>query len=310
MNIVFLDRKTFGNDISLEKFKELGNVKIYETTNESETLQRVQGFDIVITNKVVITKEIMEKTNIKLICVTATGTNNVDLEYAKEKEIEVKNVVGYAKATVAQLTITLALHFIQKLNYYKTYVENGEWEKSDIFTHLDEPFYELENKNWGIIGLGNIGQRVANIAKAFECNVNYYSTSGRNSNSQFNQVSLEELLKTSDIISIHSPLNDATANLINKSNLPLLKDGAILINVGRGGIINEEDLAKQLDGNKTLYCGLDVVEHEPIKKDNALNKIEKKDRLVITPHIAWASIEARNKIINTTFKNVKDYINL
>ncbi|RXJ98449.1 hydroxyacid dehydrogenase [Arcobacter sp. CECT 8989] len=308
MEIVFLDRKTLGNDISLEKFNELGNVTIYETTSEDETLERIKNCDVVITNKVVITKEIMNNSDIKLICVTATGTNNVDIEYAKKNGIEVKNVVGYAKATVAQLTITLALHFIQKLDYYKNYVENGGWGKSDIFTHLDEPFYELENRNWGIIGLGNIGQRVANIAKAFECNVNYYSTSGKNSNSKFNQMSIEKLLKTSDIISIHSPLNDATANLINKSNLSLLKDGAILINVGRGGIINEEDLAKRLDEEKILYCGLDVVEYEPIKENNPLNKIEKKNRLVITPHIAWASIEARNKIINTTFENIKSFI--
>lgn len=308
MKIVFLDRKTLGQDINLDKFNTLGEITIYETTKANETLSRVQDADIVITNKVVLNKNILEKTNIKLICVTATGTNNIDLDYAKEKGIEVKNVVGYAKATVAQLTITLALHFIQKLDYYKKYVENKEWEKSDIFTHLDEPFYELENKNWGIIGLGNIGKRVANIAKAFECNVNYYSTSGQNSNTDFNQISLEELLRTSDIISIHSPLNDSTLNMINKTNLNLLKDGTILINVGRGGIINEKDLSIVLDQDKKLYCGLDVVNIEPIEKDNPLNKIRNRERLVITPHIAWASIEARNKIINTTFDNISKFV--
>ena len=308
MKIVFLDRKTLGDDINLEKFNSLGKVTIYETTKAEETLSRVQDADILVTNKVVIDKDIIDKTNLKLICVTATGTNNIDLEYAKEKNIEVKNVVGYAKATVAQLTITLALHFIQKLDYYKKYVDDKKWEKSDIFTHLDEPFYELENKNWGIIGLGNIGKRVANIAKAFECNVNYYSTSGHNPNTDFNQMSLEELLKISDIISIHSPLNNATSNLINKTNLNMLKDGAILINVGRGGIINEYDLAEALDGDKKLYCGLDVVNKEPIEVDNPLNKIQNKERLVITPHIAWASIEARNKIINTTFDNISKFV--
>lgn len=308
MKIVLLDRKTLGNDISLEKFNTLGEVSIYETTKADETLNRVKDADIVITNKVVISKEIMEQSQIKLICITATGTNNIDLEEAKNRGIEVKNVVGYAKSTVAQLTITLVLHFIQKLDYYKKYVEEKKWENSDIFTHLDVPFYELENKNWGIIGLGNIGQRVAQIAKAFECNVNYYSTSNKNHNTNFNQVSLEELLKTSDIITIHAPLNDATKNLINKTNLNLLKDGAILINVGRGGIINEEDLAKTLDKEKLLYCGLDVVNEEPIRKDNPLNFIQNKERLVITPHIAWASIEARNKIVDTTFDNIQEFI--
>ena len=308
MKIVFLDRKTLGYDINLDKFNTLGEVIIYEITKANETLARVQNADIVVTNKVVLDKDILEKSNIKLICVVATGTNNIDLEVAKQNAIEVKNVIGYAKATVAQLTITLALHFIQKLDYYKKYVEDKKWEKSGIFTHIDEPFYELENKNWGIIGLGNIGRRVANIAKAFECNVNYYSTSGMNSNTDFNQMELEELLKTSDIISIHSPLNKSTLNLINSTNLNLLKEGAILINVGRGGIINEEDLAIALDKDKELFCGLDVVNVEPIEKDNPLNKIEKKERLVITPHIAWASIEARNKIVNTTFDNISEFV--
>ena len=308
MKIVFLDRKTLGKDINLDRFNTLGDVTIFETTKDNETLNRVQNSDIIITNKVVIDKQIMEKSNIKLICVTATGMNNIDLEYAKTRGIEVRNVVGYAKSTVAQLTITLALHFIQKLDYYKKYVESGNWEKSDIFTNLDEPFYELENKNWGIIGLGNIGKRVAKIAEAFGCNINYYSSSGMNTNTEYNQVTLEELLKNSDIISIHSPLNETTLNLINKSNLNLLKDKAILINVGRGGIINEYDLADAIDGEKTLYCGLDVISEEPIKSNNPLNNIQNKEQLVITPHIAWASIEARNKIVDITFDNIKKYV--
>ncbi len=302
MKIVFLDSKTLGEDISLEKFKTLGEVTIYETTKPEETLQRVKECDVVVTNK-----EILDNSNIKLVCITATGTNNVDLEYAKQKGVSVKNVVGYAKATVAQYTITLALHFIQKLDYYKNYVSSGKWEKSDIFTHLGESFFELSGKNWGIIGLGDIGKTVANIALAFGCNVNYYSTSGKNSNNEFTQLSLEELLKTSDVISIHAPLNEQTFNLLNKTNLPLLKNGAVLINVGRGGIINEQDLAKCLDEQKELYCGLDVVESEPIKKQNPLNSVKNKHRLVITPHIAWASVEARNKIIDITFENIKSF---
>ncbi len=307
MKIVFLDRKTLGDDICLEKFNDLGEVTIYETTKPEETLQRVKECDVVVTNKVIIDKEILDKSNIKLVCITATGTNNVDLEYAKLKGIVVKNVVGYAKATVAQYTITSALHFIQKLDYYKNYVSSGKWEKSDIFTHLGESFFELSGKNWGIIGLGDIGKTVASIASSFGCNVNYYSTSGQNSNNEFSQLSLEELLKTSDVISIHSPLNEQTFNLLNKTNLPLLKSGAILINVGRGGIINEQDLADYINEEKELFCALDVIEHEPIKKENPLNSITKKQNLIITPHIAWASIEARNKIIDITYENIKSF---
>lgn len=308
MKIVILDSKTFGKDISLDKFKTFGQVEIYETTNKDETLNRVKHADIVITNKVVINKNIMEKSNIKLICITATGKNNVDLVYAKEHNIEVKNVAGYATGTVPQLTITLVLHFVQKLDYYKKYVADGKWEKSDIFTHLDVPFYELKDKNWGIIGLGSIGLKVAEIASAFGCNVSYYSTSGKNNNTIYNQKTLEDLLSTSDVITIHSPLNESTLNLINKTNLSTLKDGAILVNVGRGGIINEQDLAETLDQEKLLYCGLDVVNVEPIEKNNPLNYIKNKERLVITPHVAWASIEARNTIIDTTFDNIQKFI--
>ena len=308
MKIVFLDTKTLGKDISLDKFNSLGEVVKYETTNPNETLNRVQNCDIVVTNKVVISKEIIEKSNFKLICITATGTNNIDLEAAKKANIEVKNVSDYSTSSVAQLTITLVLELIQKIGYYKEYVSSLKWSKSDIFTHIDKPFFELKNKKWGIIGLGNIGKEVAKIATAFGCEVNYYSTSGKNLNNNYNSLSLDQLLKTSDIISIHSPLNDATYNLLNKSNLDLLKEDAVLVNVGRGGIINEEDLAKKLDSNKSLYCGLDVVENEPIEENNPLLSIENKDRLILTPHIAWASIEARNILINKVFDNIKSFV--
>ncbi len=308
MKIVFLDRKTIGYDIDISKFETLGDLTIYDTTNEDETLDRVKTADIVITNKVVIDKKIMENSNLKLICITATGTDNIDLKFAKEKGIVVKNVAGYSTASVSQVTFAHVFHFVQKLNYYIDYVKKGNWGESDIFTHIDKPFYELKNKNWGIIGLGEIGTKVATIAKSFGCNVSYYSTSGRNSNTDFKQKSLEDLLEESDIVTIHAPLNDSTFNLINKSNLNLLKDGAILVNVGRGGIINEKDLADAIDGDKVLFCGLDVVSKEPILKTNPLNFVQNKDRLIITPHIAWGSTEARNRVMNLVFDNIQEYI--
>ncbi|WP_044419045.1 D-2-hydroxyacid dehydrogenase [Halarcobacter anaerophilus] len=307
MKIVFLDRETLGKDISLEKFKSLGDVTIYEITDENQCLQRVKDADVVITNKVVIDKEIMDNSKVKLICIAATGTNNVDLEYAKLKGIEVKNVAGYSTSSVAQHTISLVLHFVQKLDYYSNYVKNKKWQNSEIFTHLDVPFYELENKNWGIIGLGAIGEKVANIAKSFGCNVNYYSTSKKNYNTNFNSISLEELVKTSDIITIHAPLNETTYNLINKTYLNMIKDETILINVGRGGIINEKDLAEILENGKDLYCGLDVLEKEPIEESNPLNKVLNNNKLIITPHVAWASVEARKRLIDLVYKNIIDY---
>lgn len=308
MKIVFLDTKTLGNDISLDKFETLGEVIKYETTDPRETLQRVQDCNVVVTNKVVLSKEVIEKSNFKLICITATGTNNVDLEAASKANVEVKNVTDYSTSSVAQLTITLVLELIQKISYYKEYVDSLQWSRSNLFTHIDKPFFELKNKKWGIIGLGNIGKEVAKIASAFGSEVNYYSTSGKNLNTDYNNVSLEELLKTSDVITIHSPLNDSTYNLLNKTNLDMLKEDAILVNVGRGGIINESDLSIKLDSDKSLYCGLDVVEKEPIEESNPLLKIKNKDRLILTPHVAWASVEARTTLMNKVFDNIKSFV--
>ena len=219
MKIVFLDKKTLGEDINLDQFDTLGTVISYDTTSYEETLHRVKSADIIVTNKVIIDKDIINNSNIKLICVAATGMNNIDLEFAKEKGIEVKNVVGYSTSSVVQLTFTFALQFVQKINYYDLYGKYS-WKYSNIFTNLSHPFYELDKKKWGIIGLGNIGRGVAKVADSFGCDVQYFSTSGNNNDAQYKQVTLEELLQTSDIISIHSALNEQTLNLINKNNIP------------------------------------------------------------------------------------------
>ncbi|WP_157278734.1 D-2-hydroxyacid dehydrogenase [Aliarcobacter butzleri] len=306
MQIVILDRATLGFDIDVNIFK-FGNVTSYDSTKENETAQRVKNADIVLTNKVVIGKNEIDNSNIKLICITATGMNNVDLEYAKEKNIAVKNVAGYSTSSVVQVGFSMILYFVQKLNYYKKYVDEGNWQKNELFTHIDEPFFELDKKRVGIIGLGEIGRNFAKKAKAFDCEVVYYSTSGKNSNSEYKSISLEELLKTSDIISIHAPLNENTKNLLTYENMKNMKDGAILLNLGRGGIINENDLAKLID-EKEIYCGIDVVSKEPIEESNPLLKVKNKDRLLLTPHIGWASIEARTRLVNMVAKNIEDFI--
>ncbi|MEA1915352.1 MAG: D-2-hydroxyacid dehydrogenase [Campylobacterota bacterium] len=307
MKIVFLDQSTLGDDISLEPFNQFGEVITYATTTQDEILNRIQNVDIVVTNKVVINKEIMDNSSLKLICVAATGMNNIDLEYAKQKGIEVKNAVGYSTASVVQLTFAYVLHFMQKLNYFDDYVKSKQWENSAIFTNVDVPFNELENKKWGIIGMGNIGKKVASIAQSFGCEVSYYSTSGANTNTDYNLQDLNTLLKESDIVSVHCPLNDTTLNLINKTNLKLIKDGAIILNLGRGGIINEKDLAHEINSRK-LYCGVDVVTKEPIEKANPLNDIRNKDQIVITPHIAWASKESRERLIGNIVNNIKEFV--
>ena len=307
MKLVILDRRSLGNDVDVSIFDKFGEVISYDLTKENETLERVKDADIVITNKVLITKEHMDNSKMKLICITATGTNNVDLAYAKEKGIPVKNVAGYSSSSVAQVAFSMIFYFVTKLNYYKNYVDEGNWQKSELFTHIDAPFFELDGKRVGVIGLGDIGRNFAKKASAFGCEVVYYSTSGKNSNSEYKRVELDELLKTSDIISIHCPLNNDTKDLLNYENMKTIKDGAILLNLGRGGIINEVDLAKIID-EKEIYCGIDVVSVEPILESNPLLKVKNKERLLLTPHIGWASIEARTKLISLVASNIKEFI--
>ena len=308
MKIVILDRATLGFDVDMSIFDSLGEVISYDITLENETISRVNDADIIITNKVLVTKEIMnEASNLKLICISATGTNNVDLEYAKQKKISVKNVAGYSSSSVVQLAFSMIFHFIQKLSYYKKYVDEQNWQKSQIFTHIDKPFFELDGKKVGIIGLGDIGSNLARKVKAFDCEVVYYSTSGKNSNNEYKRVELDELLSTCDIISIHCPLNENTKNLLNYENMKNIKDGAILLNLGRGGIINEADLAKIID-EKEIYCGIDVVFVEPILESNPLLRVKNKQRLLLTPHIGWASIEARTKLVSMVAKNIEEFI--
>ena len=307
MKIVILDRKTLGYDVSVDIFSKFSEVISYDTTKVNETKDRIKNADIILTNKVYVGKDELENSSVKLICVTATGMNNVDLEYTKEKNIEIKNVAGYSTSSVIQLAFSMIFYFVQKLTYYKKYVDEQNWQKSDTFTHIDVPFFELDNKRVGIIGLGEIGRDLAKKAKAFNCEVVYYSTSGQNTNSEYKSVTLEELLKTSDIISIHAPLNEKTKDLLGYKELNLIKEGAILLNLGRGGIINEADLAKILD-EKDIFCGLDVVSKEPIEETNPLLKVVNKQRLLMTPHIAWASVEARKRLIEKVAKNIEDFL--
>jgi len=296
MRLTFLDALTLG-DIDLTIFNNLGEVEIYLTTKKTETIKRLQNTDIVLTNKVIIDKEVIDNTNLKMIQVLATGMNNVDVEYAKQKGIIVKNVTGYSTKSVAQLTFAMVLNIMNKISYFDNYSKTN-YSQSDIFTHIVN-FEELNGKTWGIIGLGTIGKEVGKIAKAFGCEVVYYSTTGKNDNNEYKRVSLDEVLK-SKIISIHSPLNENTKNLLNKDNLSLIPKNSILINMGRGGIVNEEDLANIIDKNG-FYAGFDVFSVEPISKDNPLLKIK---NIILTPHIAWASKEARNKLIQLAYQNI------
>ncbi|WP_086229410.1 D-2-hydroxyacid dehydrogenase [Campylobacter devanensis] len=308
MKIVCLDADTLGNDVDLDAvFGKFGEFVSYNMTEANQTVQRLQNADIVLTNKVLITKDVIAQTNLKLICVTATGVNNIDLEAAKEANIPVKNVAGYSTNSVAQQTFANILALRNSTSYYENYGKNSDgWAKSPIFVNLDRPIFELSGKRFCVVGLGTIGLEIAKIAQAFGCDVCYYSTSGNNSNSKFKRVSFKEALQC-DIISIHAPLNENTKNLFDANALNQLKDGAMLVNSGRGGIVNEEYMAKLID-EREIYFVTDVLEKEPIRADHPLLKVKNKDRLMITPHIAWASVEARRKLIELSAKNIEDFI--
>ena len=309
LHIVILDSATLGADLDLSVLERFGHLSTYPTTSPEETLERIRIADIVITNKVVITANMMqESSKLKLICIAATGMNNVDLDAAKHYGIVVKNVAGYSTKSVAQHTFAMLFYLLEQMRYYDEVVKSGHWMQSGLFTDVSRPFYEIAGKKWGIIGLGIIGQEVARIATAFGAEVSYHSTSGKNLRHGYPHKSLEFILKDSDIVSIHAPLNEATYNLINELNLPYLKEKAILLNLGRGGIINETDLAYEID-RRELYAGLDVLEKEPIEPTNRLNEVHHKERLLITPHIAWTSIEARQKLLEGIVSNIKSFLN-
>lgn len=309
MKLVFLDMKTIGpvpNERILDRF---GEVTYHATTSADETWDRVKDADVIITSKVILNRDLIERAKkLKLICIAATGMNNVDREAADDRGIPVKNVSGYSTNSVAQGTFALLLHLVHKIRYFDDYVKNGDYSRNDMFTHFGRSFNELTGKRFGIIGLGNIGRQVAKLAAAFGCEVIYYSASGNSYQTEYLRVGLEELLSTSDIISIHAPLNDQTNNLLNYERFLMMKRSAILLNAGRGGIVNEADLARALDEDLIGGAGIDVFSKEPIVPDNPLLKVKNKEKIVLSPHVTWASIESRTLLMEKVSNNIEEYI--
>lgn len=309
MKLVFLDTLTVGDIPNMYLLNQFGDVNYYQTTRPEQTLERIKEADIVISNKVVLDKNIIEHAGkLQLICVAATGTNNVDKEAAAGKGILVKNVADYSTNSVAQGTFAMLLHLINQLPYFDNYVKSGGYCQSEIFTHFGRTFFELSSKRFGIIGLGNIGRKVARIAEAFGAGVVYYSASGQNNNQPYLRLEFDEFIKTSDIISIHAPLNQHTANLINYHCLQLMKRSAILLNAGRGGIVNEFDLARALNEELIAGAGVDVFEKEPVDSKNPLLNVANKEKLVLAPHVTWASTEARTLLMEKVGENIQEFL--
>lgn len=311
MKIVFLDAKTIGDDIDMSGFDALGDVVRYNFSTPEESLERTKDADVVIINKV----EINEKTignadHLKLVCVTATGTNNLDKEYLAKRGIEWRNVAGYSTETVAQHTFALLFFLMEKLSYYDNYVKSEQYVGDVMFTHFSNVFHEVHGKTWGIIGLGNIGRRVAEIAKLFGCRVIYYSTSGKNNNADYERVCFEELLAQSDVVSVHAPLDENTKGIMNYKAFSQMKKTAIFLNLGRGPIVVEQDLTDALNEGLIAAAGLDVLSVEPMSAENPLREIKDSEKLIITPHIAWASVEARTRLMEIICNQIKEYMGM
>jgi glycerate dehydrogenase len=310
MKIVFMETDTLGSDVDLTVFEQLGEVKKYPCSDSKENADRVKDADVVIVNKIPMNEATLGKASqLKLICITGTGTKIVDFHYTNGRGIAVANVKGYSTQSVIQHTFALFFFLYEKMSYYDHFVKSGEYIRADIFSHFVMKFHELSGKTWGIVGLGEIGRGVAEVARLFGCNIVYYSTTGKNNNPNYNQVRLETLLKESDVVSIHAPLSDATRDLIGEAELRMMKKHAILLNLGRGPIVNEQALYQALKEEWIGGAGLDVLSIEPMHADNPLIHIQDSSKLVITPHIAWATVEARQRVTEEVYKNIVAFNN-
>ncbi len=311
MKIVFLDVKTIGEDIDLSGYDRLGQVVKYPFSTPAQVPDRIADADVIVLNKVRIDAETVgDAPKLKLVCVTATGTNNLDKEFLDKRKIAWRNVAGYSTESVAQHTFAMLFYLLEKLRYYDDYVKDGRYACDTSFTHFEEHFYELNDKTWGIIGLGNIGRRVASIAKAFGAHVIYTSPSGSPKQEGYCQVDMDTLLASSDIISVHAPLNKYTENLINAAAFKKMKKSCIFLNLGRGPIVVEDEIAEALEQHEIAAAGLDVLCTEPMSPQNPLLQMKDSRKLYITPHIAWASVEARTRLMKIVLGQIHEFFDI
>lgn len=309
MKLVILERNSVGTDVDVSCFEKFGEVTCYPNTVAANTSERVKDADIILANKAPLNESTLKDApNVKLICLLATGFDNVDLAYCKSRGIKVTNVVNYCTSTVAQHTLLLALALSEKIAFYDDYVKSGAYSAQDRFSNFDRTFYDLEGKTWGIIGMGTIGRRVAGLAQAFGCRVIFYSASGKSTCTDYERVEFDTLLQESDILSLHCPLSDRTRGLINKDALSKMKETAILVNVARGPVVDTQALYDALITNQIAGAGLDVLEQEPMAGDNPLAQIKDSTKLIITPHMAWASLESRTRLVDEVVKNIEAFL--
>lgn len=308
--IVFLDEYSLSG-CDLSRIKALGDYVGYEKSyTTQEVVERCKDAEIIISNKVLVTREAMEQLpRLELICVAATGVNNIDLEAARERGIPVKNAVGYSTHAVAETTLGSVLALYRKVGYYDAFVKSGDYARSDVPFHFGYPTHQLYGKRWGIIGLGNIGREVARLASAFGCEVAYHSTSGAVREEAYPALDLSELLAWADVVTIHCPLNERTRGLIGARELAQMKPSALLVNVARGGIVDEAALVEALDSDRLAGAAIDVYEKEPMLSTSPLLKISKPEKLLLSPHNAWSPVEAIEVLIGCIEENIKNHLN-
>ena len=309
MKIVFLDADTMG-DVSFAPVEKYGELICYGRSTPEEALERVRDCDVLIVNKVMVTPQLIDAApSLKLICESATGVNNIDVEYAASKGIPVRNAVGYSTDSVVQSTFMHILSLAGNAPYYDDSVKSGRYSKGGLFTDVSVVWTELAGKTMGIVGMGNIGSKVAKVAEAFGMKVCYYSTSGTSHCKDYPSLPLNELLSVSDVVSIHAPLNERTAGLIGREEFALMKPTAYLVNMGRGGIADEAALADAVDNGVIAGAALDVFAVEPLSRNNPLMNVRHPERFRFAPHVAWASAQARERLVEMVADNIASFVN-
>ena len=306
MKIVILDYATLGYDLDLSGAKQYGEVITYEKTTQNEARERIADADIVIVNKVKMVREVLETAkNLKLICETATGFDNIDIDYCREKGILVANTPAYSSSCVAQVTVSMVCSLATHLRKYENSVASGDYTRAGNANLLVPVYHELCGKTWGIIGFGNIGRAVGRVAEAFGCKV---LVNKRTAVDDYECVDLDTLLKNSDIITIHCPLNDQTRGMIGEREIEMMKNDVILVNVARGAIWDESAIAKAILNGKIGAIGCDVFTQEPIPAEHPFSALLGLDNVSLTPHMAWGSFESRTRCFNTVLSNINSYL--
>ena len=305
MKIVYLDSATVG-ETPMDGIAELGELVCWPESTPEEALERVRDCNVLIVNKVLVTRALLDAApELRLVCEAATGVNNIDLEACRERNIPVRNVAGYSTDSVVQTTFMHILSLMGNAPYFDNTVKDGTYSKGTLFTDVSRPYIEIKGKRIGIVGMGAIGTGVARVAEAFGMEVVYYSTSGTGHCKEWPSISLGELMRTSDVISIHAPYNERTAGLIGAGELAMMKPSAIIVNMGRGGIVDETALAEVIDNDLIGGAALDVFTKEPLPGDSPLLRTRHPEKLRFTPHTAWASTEALTRLVNCIADNIR-----